>query len=80
MPHLIDRIVYDSAFCCVDLACPEDYLTTPEGSTTLAGDVAALVVTALPTRFSVAPPMLPPESTTGPNSATVRTVSIAAAA
>ncbi len=44
VPHLIDRIVYDSAFCCVDLACPEDYLTTPEGSTTLAGEVAALVV------------------------------------
>jgi pimeloyl-ACP methyl ester carboxylesterase len=44
VPHLIDRIVYDSAFCCVDLACPEDYLTTPEGSTTLAGNVAALVV------------------------------------
>ena len=29
VPHLIDRIVYDTAFCCVDLACPEDYLTTP---------------------------------------------------
>ncbi|HEX6353429.1 alpha/beta hydrolase [Actinophytocola sp.] len=44
VPHLIDRIVYDTAFCCVDLACPEDYLTTPEGSTTLAGNLAALVV------------------------------------
>ena len=44
VPHLIDRIVYDTAFCCVDLACPEDYLTTPEGSTTLAGTLAALVV------------------------------------
>ena len=44
VPHLIDRIVYDTAFCCVDLACPEDYLATPEGSTTLAGNLAALVV------------------------------------
>ncbi|MEV6906005.1 alpha/beta hydrolase [Amycolatopsis sp. NPDC051071] len=44
VPHLIDRIVYDTAFCCVDLASPEDYLTTPEGSTTLAGNLAALVV------------------------------------
>ncbi|MET1071779.1 MAG: alpha/beta fold hydrolase [Umezawaea sp.] len=44
VPHLIDRIVYDTAFCCVDLACPEDYFATPEGSTTLAGNLAALVV------------------------------------
>lgn len=44
VPHLIDRIVYDTAFCCVDLACPEDYLMTPEGSTTLAGNLAAVVV------------------------------------
>ena len=44
VPQLIDRIVYDTAFCCVDLACPEDYLTTPEGSTSLAGNLAALVV------------------------------------
>jgi pimeloyl-ACP methyl ester carboxylesterase len=44
VPHLIDRIVYDTAFCCVDLTCPEDYFTTPEGSTTLAGNLAALVV------------------------------------
>jgi pimeloyl-ACP methyl ester carboxylesterase len=44
VPHLIDRVVYDSAFCCVDLACPEDYYATPEGSTTLAGNLAGLVV------------------------------------
>jgi pimeloyl-ACP methyl ester carboxylesterase len=44
VPHLIDRIVYDAAFCCVDLTSPEDYLATPEGSTTLAGNIAALVV------------------------------------
>ncbi|WP_440902372.1 alpha/beta fold hydrolase [Actinosynnema sp.] len=44
VPHLVDRLVYDTAFCCVDLACPEDYLATPEGSTSLAGALAALVV------------------------------------
>jgi pimeloyl-ACP methyl ester carboxylesterase len=44
VPELIDRIVYDTAFCCVDLPSPEDYLATPEGSTTLAGNIAALVV------------------------------------
>lgn len=44
VPHLIDRIVYDTAFCCVDLTSPEEYLATPEGSTTLAGNIVALVV------------------------------------
>jgi len=44
VPHLIDRIVYDTAFCCVDLASPEDYFATPEGSTTLAGNLVGLVV------------------------------------
>jgi pimeloyl-ACP methyl ester carboxylesterase len=44
VPHLIDRIVYDTAFCCVDLTCPEEYLMTPEGSTSLAGNIVGLVV------------------------------------
>ncbi|WP_332888599.1 alpha/beta fold hydrolase [Actinophytocola xanthii] len=44
VPHLVDRVVYDTAFCCVDLPCPEDYLSTPEGSSTLAGSLASLVV------------------------------------
>lgn len=44
VPHLIDRIVYDTAFCCVDLTCPNDYFTTPEGETSLAANLAALVV------------------------------------
>jgi pimeloyl-ACP methyl ester carboxylesterase len=44
VPHLIDRIVYDTAFCCVDLPCAEDYLASPEGSTSLAGNLAGLVV------------------------------------
>jgi pimeloyl-ACP methyl ester carboxylesterase len=43
VPHLIDRIVYDTAFCCVDLPRTEDYLTTPEGSTSLAGNLAGVV-------------------------------------
>ncbi len=41
VPRLISRIVYDSAFCCVDLASPADYLQTPEGSTTLLLDIAS---------------------------------------
>ncbi|HEX2132260.1 MAG TPA: alpha/beta fold hydrolase [Actinophytocola sp.] len=44
VPHLLDRIVYDTAFCCVDLVSPNDYLATPEGSSSLAGNLAALVV------------------------------------
>lgn len=43
VPHLIDRIVYDTAFCCVDLTCPDDYFTTPEGSPSLAGNLAPLI-------------------------------------
>jgi pimeloyl-ACP methyl ester carboxylesterase len=35
IPDLIDRIVYDSAFCCVDLPSLVDYLATPEGGTSL---------------------------------------------
>jgi pimeloyl-ACP methyl ester carboxylesterase len=44
VPHLIDRIVYDTAFCCVDLPSPEAYLGTPEGSTSLAGNLAEVIV------------------------------------
>jgi pimeloyl-ACP methyl ester carboxylesterase len=44
VPHLIDRIVYDTAFCCVDLPSAEAYFATPEGATTLAGNLAGLVV------------------------------------
>lgn len=35
VPHLLSRIVYDTAFCCVDLPSCGDYLFTPEGSTSL---------------------------------------------
>jgi pimeloyl-ACP methyl ester carboxylesterase len=35
VPHLLTRLVYDAAFCCVDLPSCGDYLFTPEGSTSL---------------------------------------------
>jgi pimeloyl-ACP methyl ester carboxylesterase len=44
VPQLIDRIVYDTAFCCTELTCAEDYFATPEGSTSLAGNIADLVL------------------------------------
>ena len=44
VPDLIDHIVYDSAFCCVDLPSPNEYFATPEGSTTLAPTLAGLAV------------------------------------
>ncbi|WP_050998168.1 alpha/beta fold hydrolase [Saccharomonospora marina] len=44
VPHLIARIVYDTAFCCVDLASADDYLATPEGENSLAGNLAAVIV------------------------------------
>lgn len=44
VPHLIDRIVYDTAFCCVELTSSEQYLATPEGQTSLAGNLGGLVV------------------------------------
>jgi pimeloyl-ACP methyl ester carboxylesterase len=40
IPRLLDRIVYDAAFCCVALSSVTDYWLTPEGSTNLANDVA----------------------------------------
>jgi pimeloyl-ACP methyl ester carboxylesterase len=39
VPHLIDRLVYSSAFCCVDLRSVGDYLTTPEGAGTAILDL-----------------------------------------
>lgn len=43
VPELIDRIVYDTAFCCVDLRSPNDYYATPEGSTALVGNMVGLI-------------------------------------
>jgi pimeloyl-ACP methyl ester carboxylesterase len=39
VPHLIDRIVYIAAMCCVDLPSVDDYMATPEGSASLSRDV-----------------------------------------
>jgi pimeloyl-ACP methyl ester carboxylesterase len=40
VPHLLDRIVYIAAMCCVDLPSVDEYLATPEGSTSLSADIA----------------------------------------
>jgi pimeloyl-ACP methyl ester carboxylesterase len=44
VPELLDRIVYDTAFCCVDLPSIGDYLATPEGSTSLLPALAVAAV------------------------------------
>ncbi|MFB9200806.1 alpha/beta fold hydrolase [Nonomuraea spiralis] len=41
VPHLIDRLVYDTAFCCTGLRSPAAYLDTPEAATSLAKGLAA---------------------------------------
>jgi pimeloyl-ACP methyl ester carboxylesterase len=40
VPNLIERIVYDTAFCCVDLPSIAAYFTTPEASTSLIAGLA----------------------------------------
>lgn len=40
VPGLIERIVYDSAFCCVDLPSIAAYFTTPEAGTSLLPTLA----------------------------------------
>jgi pimeloyl-ACP methyl ester carboxylesterase len=39
VPHLLDRIVYIAAMCCVDLPSVDEYLATPEGSTSLSQEI-----------------------------------------
>jgi pimeloyl-ACP methyl ester carboxylesterase len=39
VPNLLDRIVYIAAMCCVDLPSVDDYLATPEGSTSLSSEI-----------------------------------------
>lgn len=39
VPHLIDRLVYIAAMCCVDLPSVDEYLATPEGSTSLSQEI-----------------------------------------
>jgi pimeloyl-ACP methyl ester carboxylesterase len=41
-PELVDRIVYISAWCCVDLTIGE-YMTTPEYATSTLGDTAGVL-------------------------------------
>lgn len=36
VPHLIDLLIYDTAFCCSELPTPDQYLTTEEGLPTHA--------------------------------------------
>jgi pimeloyl-ACP methyl ester carboxylesterase len=43
VPHLIDLLVYDTAFCCVDLATPDEYMATPEAATSRVGDLLGFV-------------------------------------
>ncbi len=42
-PDLVDRIVYISAWCCVDLT-PGEYMQTPEYATSALGDTAGVLV------------------------------------
>jgi pimeloyl-ACP methyl ester carboxylesterase len=40
IPHLIDRLVYSSAFCCTALPTCADYLTTPEAAGSMLMELA----------------------------------------
>ncbi|TMS00831.1 alpha/beta hydrolase [Nonomuraea basaltis] len=44
VPGLIDRLVYDAAYCCTKLRSPAEYLETPEGKTSLAGSIFSGIV------------------------------------
>lgn len=50
LPHLIDRIVYDAAHICVDLASMAEYLETPEAEGHL-GDAILPAIVGDPTRI-----------------------------
>ncbi|WP_246064124.1 alpha/beta hydrolase [Nonomuraea longispora] len=41
VPDLIDRLVYDTAYCCTALKSPAEYLETPEGKPSLSGNLVA---------------------------------------
>lgn len=43
IPDLIDRIVYISAWCCIDLTVPE-YMQAPEHATSALNETAAVLV------------------------------------
>ncbi|MGN9839009.1 alpha/beta fold hydrolase [Nonomuraea sp. H19] len=44
VPDLIDRLVYDAAYCCTKLRSPAEYLETPEGRTSLATSIVPGIV------------------------------------
>ncbi|WP_220446755.1 alpha/beta hydrolase [Nonomuraea deserti] len=44
VPDLIDRLVYDTAYCCTDLKSPAEYLETPEGKPSLSGNIVPGVI------------------------------------
>ncbi|MGW0806959.1 alpha/beta fold hydrolase [Nonomuraea sp. NPDC002799] len=44
VPDLIDRLVYDAAYCCTELRSPAAYLETPENETSLATSVLGAIV------------------------------------
>ncbi|NUS04118.1 MAG: alpha/beta hydrolase, partial [Nonomuraea sp.] len=44
VPELIDRLVYDTAFCCTGLPSPAAYLETPEAATSLAKGLVAGII------------------------------------
>jgi len=43
VPDLIDLLVYDTAFCCVDLATPDEYMATPEAASSRVGDLLGFI-------------------------------------
>lgn len=43
VPQLVDLLVYDTAFCCTDLATPDEYMATPEAATSRIGDLLGFV-------------------------------------
>ncbi|MEV0615564.1 alpha/beta hydrolase [Nonomuraea sp. NPDC050404] len=44
VPDLIDRLVYDTAFCCTKLRSPADYVNSPEGKESLSAGLMHAIV------------------------------------
>ncbi|WP_134662121.1 MULTISPECIES: alpha/beta fold hydrolase [unclassified Amycolatopsis] len=43
VPELVSALVYDAAFCCVELPTPEEYLATPEAATSQVGAMLGFI-------------------------------------
>ncbi|MER6878587.1 alpha/beta fold hydrolase, partial [Amycolatopsis sp. NPDC000673] len=43
VPDLVSALVYDAAFCCVDLPTPEEYLATPEAASSQVGAMLGFI-------------------------------------